>query len=223
MDMFSDYELSAVRLAELLTIDQRDYEAKLVEWYDADQRPVERRNYYRPMRTAVEELHSRKQRVEDLRLRVDEWRLDALASSNVNAREQLNHNVRATTQYLDQHGERQMTVFKNQRFEPVVARIRVAVAPHLFVQADGMPTRLWIECSETFNESLLLAKCSVTLWAARAMKQPAAQVEAVHSAAKRIVARAVVPPRFDYLVLGVCEAVHQVWSRLNGTRELRPQ
>jgi hypothetical protein len=219
--MFSDYELSAARLAELLTIAPGEYEAKLVEWYEADQRPIERRNYYRLTRTAVDELHRRAQRVEDLRMRVDEWRLDALARSDANAREQLNHNVRATTQYLDQHGERQMTVFKNQRLEPVLARVRVVVRPHLFAQADGIPTRLWLECSETFNEGLLLAKCNVTLWAIRAMRQPAAQVEAVHSAARRIVARAVVPQRFDGTVLAACESVQRVWARLNGSRELR--
>jgi hypothetical protein len=219
--MFSDYELTATRLAELLTIPVGEYGEKIAEWHAADQRPVERRNYYRPTRTAIEELHRRTHRIEDLRARVDEWRLDALATSNANARDQHHHNVRATSQYLDQHGERQMIVFKNQKFDPVLARVRIVVNPHLFVRTDGMDMRIWLDCSETLREALLVAKCHVTLWAARQARQPAEQVEVIHSAAKRIVARAVLPRNFERDIEVACEVVRRRMGELDRSQELR--
>ena len=148
-------------------------------------------------------------------------RCEAAATSTSSAREQLKHNVRALTQYLDEHAERQMTVFDNQRLDPIVGRVRVTVAPHLFVHTDGMPMRIWIDCSETLRESFLVSKCNVTLWAARTMRQSAAQVEVIHSATKRIVARGVLPPDFDVNVATACEVAHRVWTNRRRATELR--
>ena len=219
--LFSDFELTATRLAELLALPVDQYGDKVEEWFREDQRPVNRRNYYRRTKTAIDALHRRAVRIEDLRSKVDEWRLEEMATSGQCERDGLKNNIRATTQYLDQHGEREMVVLDRRKFEPVVAGIRVVVFPHMSVLTDAMPQQLWIECSTDLRETILIARCHVTLWAARFVKQPVGQVEVVHSAMKRIVARGTVPRTFSTDVDTACEVVHRCMKRLNRSQELR--
>lgn len=219
--MFSDFDLSASRLAELVTNEPALQDELLTTWFADDRRPSERRRYYRLTHTAIEELHRRACSVGDLRARVDEWRLEAFA--NVESRDRLTHNVRATTQYLDEHGERDLIVFPRQTLEPIVERVRLHVKPQLFVDCGGIPTRVWLECGEHLREQQFIAKCHATLWAGDLMKQPGAQVEVVHSASRRIVACEVLPANFDARARLACERAHLVWTRLAGENlPLRP-
>ena len=86
-----------------------------------------------------------------------------------------------------------------------------------------MPLRIWHDCSETFRDDYLNAKCNVALWAARRMRVVDAQVEAIHPASGRIVSRAVLPARFDERIEAVCAVVNREWERLRAAgRRPRP-
>lgn len=217
--LLSDFELSVTRLAELFVTPPESYAQLLAEWFVADQRPNERRTYYRLTYQAVEDLHRRTHGPSDLRRRIDDWLLEA--EMNAGACEQLRHNARATTQYLDQHAEREMTVFPRMRPEWIVSRLRLRAAPQLFVQSGGSAMLLWIDCTETFRDAFFFAKCNATLWLAQLMGSPIEQVEVVHSATGRIVASQVVPLGFAAEATGACEEVHRIWTGFDRERELR--
>jgi len=217
--MFSDYQLTANRLARLLTIPAADHEATLARWIQDDQRPAERWNFYRLTHDAIESLHRRERSIHDVRTLVEEWRVEALA--NAGTRDRLNHNARATTQYLDQHGERELAVLDRQRLETCAERIRVTAAPHMFALSGPTPTRLWFDCAEDLDEPFLIAKCYVTIWIAQRMAVPAAAVEIIHPARGRIVARERLSPGFADTAVDVCAWVHRCWSAITRRPEVR--
>jgi hypothetical protein len=217
--IFSDYQLTANRLARLLTLPAADHEAMLVRWIQDDQRATERRNFYRLSHNAIESLHRRERTLQDVRAMVDDWRLQALADAS--ARERLNHNARATSQYLDQHGERELVVLDRKRLETCAERVRVTATPHLFALSGPTPTRLWLDCTEELDEPFLIAKCYVTIWIAERMQVPSAAVEIIHSARGRIVARDRLAPRFAETVVDVCAWVHRCWSAITRRPEVR--
>lgn len=211
--LFADYQLTATRLATLIDAPVREHPTIVARWIEDDQRPSERRNYYRLTHRAIDALHRRQCGVQELRALTDEWRLEAMR--NRASREQLTHNVRATTQYLDQHGVREMTVLDRQRLEASVGRVRVTAAPQMFALVGPTPTRLWLDCRETLDEPVAIAKCYVTLWLAQRMRIPAGAVEVIHSASARIVARERLSPSFDRVATAVCEAVFRTWSEVS--------
>lgn len=211
--IFSDYQLTASRLATLLTTPVGQHEEVLARWHQDDLRPSQRLNFYGLTHRAVVSLHRRDLSVQQVREEAGNWRLEAFA--NVASRERLNHNARATDQYLDHHAEREMTVLERQHLETCVGRVRVTASPHLHVLCGAIPTRLWLDCTEALNEPLLLAKCYVTLWLSRRMRTPAFATEVIHSAHGRIVARDRLAPNFESAVVAICETVQVTWSHLS--------
>jgi hypothetical protein len=214
--MFSDFALTATRLATLLTVPVADYPPLLLSWWENDQRDTERRrSWYKLTYDAIESLHRRDRDVQQVRSLVEGWRLDAAATPS----EHLNHNIRATTQYLDQHGERDLVLLPRQKLEGYVERTRVIANPHLFAQSGGIPTRIWLDCTADLpNEEFLIAKCHITLWLGQLMRTVPAQVEVVHSAARRIVARDRIPSNFADHASSACAAVHRWWSGFDRRR-----
>jgi hypothetical protein len=210
--IFSDYQLTASRFARLLASPAADHEELLAEWHRDDLRPAQRLSFYGLTHRAVGSLYRRDVTPQQVRAQADEWRLEA--SVNAASCERLTHNARATDQYLDHHGERELTILERQRLETCVDRIRVTASPHLYALCGAIPTRLWLDCTETFDEPLLIAKCYVTLWLSQRMRTPAASTEVIHSAQGRIVARDRLAKNFDSTAIAICGTVRRTWGRL---------
>lgn len=124
------------------------------------------------------------------------------------------HNSRALDQYLDEHQERSLALQKRRRLEAYVAGIRVTAFPHLRGHAGPVPTLIWLDCSEVLREEYLIAKCCATLWIAQLMGLPQLQVEAIHAASHRIVARDRLPRAFAGAATATCQFVHRAWSEI---------
>ena len=210
--MFSDYRLTVDRLAELLTTRVENHESAFAHWVHDDARQKKRRNFYRLTRDAITSLHRRDRTVHELRGLVVEWQI--AAAGDAKNRDRLTHNARATTEYLDQHGERQLVVLPQQRLETLVGRVRVTAAPHMFALCGSMPTRLWIDCAVELDEPAAIAKCYATIWSAERMRLPFAAVEVVHSAKGRIVARDRLSPNFEESAVTLCSWVQRSWRSM---------